>query len=423
MEHGYGESMCNEVKFSIIVPVYNVENYLNECLNSILCQTYSDYEIICVDDSSTDNSYEILCEYAKKYEKIKVINNVINGGLSYSRNKGMEIASGEYIWFIDSDDYIVEDALGIIANKLRENPVDILNFNYKMIYEGVYAKETPINLQVEYQDAIKPITGQQWFIECVNHGLFMNSACVKIFRKDFLYKNNLKFYEKLLYEDGLFSVQAALASENISNIKERLYIYRRRENSIMTTKTTKGLDSYVILVNELLTIWKNCESEDGMDDAMRKYINRFLSHVRKYMLYFPEHKVLEIGKPEDQYFFELLQSLQAEKLKCYVNLNEQEINLIKSYDSRIVFGAGNVAAELIQVFYELHIEIDAIAVSNKNINVEKIGNYSIYQIDDLLHMREDALIIIAIVNRNQQLIYDKLSTLGFKNIMRINTDF
>ena len=98
------------IYFSIIVPIYNVEKYLTECLQSVLKQSYQYYEIICINDASTDNSYDILLKYAKNNKKIIVINNKKNRGLSYCRNQGIEKAKGDYILFVDSDDYISSES-------------------------------------------------------------------------------------------------------------------------------------------------------------------------------------------------------------------------------------------------------------------------------------------------------------------------
>ena len=118
------------MKFSIIVPIYNVEKYLDKCLKSLINQTYSDYEIICIDDGSTDSSLEVLKKYQDE-DRILIYQNDSNRGLSYTRNRGMSYAHGEYIIFVDSDDWIYQETLEVLEKKTINKP-DIIFYNMKI---------------------------------------------------------------------------------------------------------------------------------------------------------------------------------------------------------------------------------------------------------------------------------------------------
>ena len=120
---------------SIIIPVYNVENYLHVCLNSVLKQTYQDFEIICIDDASTDSSLEILKYFEKKDSRIKVLKNDSNKGQGYSRNRGLELAQGKYISFLDGDDWLSPDAFEILIQKAEQDNLDLLMFKNIVYYE------------------------------------------------------------------------------------------------------------------------------------------------------------------------------------------------------------------------------------------------------------------------------------------------
>lgn len=408
------------MKFSIIVPIYNVEKYLAECLDSILNQTFEDFEIICVNDSSTDASQEILLSYAERFEKIKVINNAENKGLSYSRNKGIEAACGDYIWFIDSDDYIIKDALEIIFRTVENQDFDILNFNYGEIVEGVVAEG--YNIESTCKESLISRSGQNWFCEMIKENSLIIGAPFKIYKRAFLVNHGLQFYEGILHEDALFLVEAIICAQKVINIGDCLYVYRRRKNSITQARNIRRLDSYVIVINEIMTLWKNNNLECQMHEALSAYINKLLLEVRNFMLCFPDHKKLEIGKPEDQFFYELLQNANVSSLRRYVKLNEDEIRRIKSYEKRIVFGAGSVASELI-FFLENHsIPIAGIAVTDVKENVKQVGQYKVQAIDDFLEFKKRGLVIIAVIKRNQKPIRDKLVDRGFENIMLIDTE-
>ena len=121
------------MKFSFIIPVYNVAQYLDECIKSVLRQSYKDYEIVLVDDGSTDGSEKLCDKYASEYERIRVIHQK-NAGVSVSRNVGIQAAKGEYFIFIDSDDVWIGDKLGLLAEKTKEEP-DIIAFEYQNFYE------------------------------------------------------------------------------------------------------------------------------------------------------------------------------------------------------------------------------------------------------------------------------------------------
>ena len=214
-------------KISVVVPVYNVENYLEECLNSIINQIYKNLEIILVNDGSTDNSYNICNEYAKKDTRIVVINKK-NGGLSSARNAGIKKATGDYVVFIDSDDFWCDDK---VAQKIVERIVtsncEVVLFGFKYYYESRKQLKSYFNydnLTEEFNcNDLKSI---------VKNNLYISSACVKVIKRDILIKYNMFFKEGVTSEDIEWSAKLLLNVSNISIILEDLYIYRQRENSI-----------------------------------------------------------------------------------------------------------------------------------------------------------------------------------------------
>ena len=409
------------MKFSIIIPVYNVEKYLEECLESVLNQSYTDYEIICVEDVSTDDSYGILCEYARKHDKIRMVQNTENRGLSYSRNVGLEIADGEYVWFVDSDDYIASDALESIAKKLCEEKVDVLNINYEEVADISLSDEWKLKEGVHLKELQNIQTGQQWFCENVKNRTMVVMACSKVFRKEFLIENNLKFYEGLLHEDVLFFVQMLIPAQRVVNLEKTLYMYRQRGKSITKTISEKRLDSYIIIVSELLGMWKSKHFEEDMNEAMGIYISeKCLPLIRKYMYYFPNHRHMEIGKAEDQFFYNMLLLAKDNSIYQRIHLNRREMEEIKNFPKRIIYGAGMVAREVVNLLEAASVNIDAIAVSNVANNEEYIGEYKVHQIDELVGIKEESVVIIAAAQKHQEAIREKLSSLRFENIFAVN---
>ncbi len=249
-------------KVSVIVPIYNVEKYLEGAIESIVNQTFKDIEIILVNDGSTDNSQEIIKKYAKKDKRIIVINKD-NGGLGSARNKGLEKASGDFIAFIDSDDWIQTDMIEKMYNKAMEEQLDVVICSYKSIY-------TNSNEIFEIPSNIINDT-----IEGKNSRIFnIFSACCKLYKKEFLIKNKFQFVEeKRWYEDLPFSVKVLSTTSKIGIINEPLYNYLIRENSIMNNSNIK----------------KNLDILLAFDDVIS-----YLENKKKYQLFNSEVEYLAI---------------------------------------------------------------------------------------------------------------------------------
>lgn len=409
------------MKFSIIVPVYNVEQYLAECLDSLLSQTYEDYEIICINDASTDKSYDILLEYSDNNKCIKVLNNDSNQGQSYSRNRGIKEAVGEYVLFVDSDDMLCPDALSILNETIEENEVEMVCYRYLVKLEGKVAKEknTVAYEEIVFDDDIK--TGQRWFMEMAERSLFFVAPWTYLSKREFLLNNSLLFYEGIIHEDVLYMFQCILVVSKIKYIHKFIYINRARDNSTTSTMNEFRLDSLIIALGKILTLWHNCTLEEGMDDAIKQYMEGWMPAIYKMCVLFPKHNKMAIGTSADQFLYDLCRKACKQQHR-YVQLQDSEIKHINKYDKIIVYGAGNVAAELILYLETYHIHIEAVAVSDKSINLPEIYGIPIFQAEELVGMRENALVIIGIVKRNQKNVIDKLHDLGFKNIMAIDTD-
>jgi len=185
---------------SIIIPVYNAEQYIDECLKSILTQTYTDYEIILVDDGSKDKSPDICDDYAKKYENIRSLHEV-NSGPSTARNWGLQEAKGDYIIFVDSDDFWMEsDNLMTLMNHpaLKSPSFEVLEFN-RVRY--MPSSKSYVNFPKFPEFLLEPHNINQVIPELVGKGLFPMSPCTKVMKKDFLLRNNIKFIEGIISEE------------------------------------------------------------------------------------------------------------------------------------------------------------------------------------------------------------------------------
>ncbi len=238
-----------KIKVSVIVPVYNVEKFIDKCLNSLVKQSLKEIEIIVVNDGSPDNSQKIIDKYVKKYpDKIKSYIKE-NGGQGSARNYGLKKATGEYIGYVDSDDFVEKDMYKKLYNKAKEN-------NYDIVVCGNY------NVSEDYQN--KNIDA---FINNYNtdlENIFFGKMAVwnKIYKRDILIKNKLEFKEKVWYEDLAFTLKAIMNSNTFAFIDEPLYDYLIREGSTMNNSNVKRNLEILEAFNDILSYIQHNKKEE-----------------------------------------------------------------------------------------------------------------------------------------------------------------
>ncbi len=361
----------DRVKISVIVPVYNVEEYIQQCLDSIVNQTLKEIEIICVNDGSTDNSPQILEEYAKKDKRIKIINKK-NAGLGAARNTGMEHATGEYIGFIDSDDWV---DLGMFK-KLYSNAK---SQNSDMVMCPIYIVDDS-NQKLDYDF---PYFNLDYFNEDFYNNVFTHKKtedfffriCVtsynKIYRTKFLKKINANFPEGLIFEDNPFFYKTFLSAKSVSLVKDFLYYYRvNRANSIISNVDKKYFDVIKIqnLNKNIFLETNNFEfyKMDFYNYAMGSIINRYSKVDEKYR----------------EEFFNLIKQFFKE-----MDLKNNEINnlnsFIKNKYNNIINSNSHTEFELREENSYLVTKIDQLA-TKLNINANKSAKDSIVEISIIL---------------------------------------
>ena len=232
------------MKLSYIIPVYNVEKYLRQCIDSILGQTMDDYEIILIDDESPDGCPAICDEYKEKYPEIFKVIHKKNGGPSAARNLGIELAEGEYLLFMDSDDYLAEDRIAEIYKTAKENRLDILHNSYywKDDNTGADGKDPLIveaNKVLSHSDMEKVIC--YGTTKKVIPYMWRN-----LYRREFLIKNRIKLDEKLrMVEDPPFNIWAFGVSERFMAADMPFYCHRLREDSLQSRKYIPDYDKWM----------------------------------------------------------------------------------------------------------------------------------------------------------------------------------
>lgn len=282
-------------KVSVVIPVYNVEKYLGECLDSVLRQTLKDLEVICVDDGSMDGSPAILAEYARKDPRIKVVTRA-NGGLSAARNTGMDAATGKYIYFLDSDDWIVDDAMEKCLAVCERDGLDQLVFGCEVHVSADDGRAIDMDMarrkaayyRIDETLCGKVLDGAALLSELHSRRRFFASIPLRFMRLDAIRAAKLRFPEGLLHEDEYFTPLSLLASQRTEVVGDRLYWRRLRMDSIETARSANGGDearhlAHLVAVMSLLGVRLDAAAEGkvrrGAADAVKRYLLR--SFVRR----------------------------------------------------------------------------------------------------------------------------------------------
>lgn len=239
-----------QVKLSVIVPVYQVEEFLPRCLDSILAQTYRDFELILVNDGTKDDCPRIMAEYAAKDSRIRQIHKE-NGGLSSARNAGMEIARGEYISFIDSDDYIDPELFADAVATAERTNAELVVWNYRKAYDDELG-QAYLKMKDEVIDldelGLDHYYYKYWFPYL--HGF---EACNKLFSRDVIKKENLLFQwnHEIFSEDMLFNAMYLMHTHKIAALSKPYYYYYMRRGSIMNSPKPRAAHRLMTLAVRL----------------------------------------------------------------------------------------------------------------------------------------------------------------------------
>lgn len=277
---------------SIIVPIFNVANYLQECLDSILIQTYPYLEILLIDDGSTDQSPQICDQYAKEDARIKVVHQQ-NGGAANARNRGLELATGDYICFIDGDDRIKKNYIERLLDSLEVNEADISVCAYQYLYKNVIEHESmnPIGI-ISEKEFIRR------FLEDWKCGLLWN----KLFKSSLI--DNIRFEEGHKIDDEFFTYQVIMNANKIVVMNEELYVYRMRASSVMQSKGTNYekmiQDRFDYLTKRYLRVGEKYPDlkQEYLENLIDNYI-RLINDSRSSMEFF-EHMKQQIREYESE---------------------------------------------------------------------------------------------------------------------------
>ncbi|HIY62971.1 MAG TPA: glycosyltransferase [Candidatus Mediterraneibacter stercoripullorum] len=269
---------------SVIIPVYNVEQYLRQCLDSVVNQTLKDIEIICVNDSSTDNSLAILNEYAARDSRIKVITQP-NGGAGAARNNGLSASTGKYLSFLDSDDFFEPDMLELAYEKAEEDKADFVVFQSDQYYtDDDKFVQVAWTLREKEIPPYTPFSHRQMTDNIFK--VFVGWAWDKLYNRDFVERNHLLFQEQRTSNDMLFVFSAVAIAKRITVVK-KILAHQRRDAKDSLSKTREN--SWYCFYDALLALRERLKTEGLYRELEKDFIN--------YALHFSLWNIRTLAEP------------------------------------------------------------------------------------------------------------------------------
>ncbi len=306
-------------KVSVIIPIYNIEKYIIECLDSISKQTLKEIEIICVDDGSTDNSINLIKKYSMTDNRIQIISQK-NRGKSVARNSGVKYSKGEYIYFIDGDDYLELNALSDLYNKAKKQNLDIVLFdanpfsneNNPMIkeqlkfYKKFYTRRNNYNMI---------LNGIEMFLKMKQKEEYRPNVCLQFYKKKFYINAGLSFFPGILHEDNIFSLIALLNAKKIAHLNQSYYKYRVHINSITKSFNINNLFGYLIEYCEIQKLVENYNIKNELKLVIINEINEIKKKILK------KHKI--ISEEEKNLLLNKMTIYQEIQYKNIIQLNDK----------------------------------------------------------------------------------------------------
>lgn len=433
---------------SIIVPVYNVEAYVRQCLDSLIHQTFEDMEIIGVDDGSTDESGRILDAYALKDKRVRVIHKE-NSGYGHSMNVGLDHASGEYIAVVESDDFAEPDMVDKMYRAMQVSGADIVKARH---YDYRGGQDYLCNLIGEFPKERVTNSMEQPGILKLAHTIW---SCM--YRRAFLVENNIRFHETkgASYQDISFAMQGWLKAQKVYFIEDAFLHYRNdNPNSSMhnPAKIFCVFEEYSWLEEKFQGFWEN-HAELEKYFVAQKYMDYFSHYYRVAMQYqyafllkFSEElkkdleknrlqeacyqpsvwsALLEIDRDINQFFLKSAKKLQDLRLEVCSFCNEESykkgfLEAVDAYTEIFVYGAGKVGQKLADMLMENGISVTAFAVTAMDANLKEYREIPVIEVEKLKEKAEECAVILAVAERSQYELYQNLMKYGFKNVFRVD---
>ncbi len=402
-----------ESKVSVIIPAYNVEYYIEESINSLTNQSYKNIEIICIDDNSRDGTRDLIKKCQKKDSRIKLIINDNNRGPGYSRNRGIETATGKYVYFLDADDYILGNAFDVLVALAEYYNTECIFFDSIMKLESKMLGDRNMTYNLENIEK-KILNGQELFVTMMSNNVFSSSVWRQFWRREFLLEKKLRFVEKLTScEDAPFTVHAILRGDRMMVLNQALHVYRKHEGTLSTnlfcSKVMASFYAYCVLLKELLDDNYN----ESVKNALEKRCRQSLISVKRF---YERNRLSICGKdfsePFERHLFELI--IEG-KDHNFIEIDTSILDEINNYRYVIIYGEGRIAMDVLHTLRKVNIEVWGFAVTNKTEKDSDIEGIPIKEIQEYKIYKEKAIIILGVAVGNKKAVLSNLKRCGFEH--------
>ena len=384
------------IKVSVVIPVYNVELFLPECMDSVINQTLKELEVICIDDVSPDRCGEILDEYAARDDRVKVFHLEKNGRQGHGRNLGLKNAKGKYVYFLDSDDKIRLDALERLYSLAEEESLDCINFGCLPIYDSKELEEkfseVKINKTGSYPN--ESSTGQQLFDLMEKQYDWSCLPQTFFWKTDMLLDNDIYYPELSEHEDEVFAFKAILTAQRAKYIQARLVFRRYRDDSVVTRKVQpRNFHGYMTnfwLMNQFVA-----------EKNIHTYGTRFAIAIM-YGMCRSIYKELDFNElrdycsrtPEDLVLFEAISSM-IQTQEYWYTLGIGTLGEMDDRNRIWIYGTGSIARKVADSLKVFHVKLEGFIAEGTEAALNDIDGKPVITLKDL-HPSQDTLVIIAL---------------------------
>lgn len=403
--------MSENIKITVIIPVYNVEAYIRRCLDSVVNQSFFNIEIICIDDKSTDNSLNIIKEYCQRDNRIKCIENKINRGLSYTRNVGIKASIGEYVFFLDSDDTISNDALEKLYKIVSIKNFQMVFFDFINCYVSEHLK-SHLNYKNKNRTSLEgEWTGPELFIKMVENCDMQPQAWLKLYNREFLLCNGLFFHEGIMHEDIPYAVKAMFMADKVYFTGDKLYEWWHREDSITTAKTSIAhIEGRIKGIVEIIEFMDCIELSERERLAVEKYVLSIMNAAKEKIKELDNKDLLFADDIKHRLFLDML----LENKKEIKISGKQKKHIIDS-EQIFVYGAGKIAQLFMQEIMSWNIQICGVIVTEIQNQLYFYG-HKIEEAGCVADNMKNNMVVVAVSKQFHKTIGDNLKKLGFSNI-------
>lgn len=384
-----------------------------ECLDSVLEQTLQEIEVVCINDGSKDSSEIILKDYARKDKRIKIICNETNKGLSYSRNKGMDVAKGEYLIFLDSDDmFMTNSALLELYNKAETEKADLIFFDSEMCMENEEILDEERKRFCSKVQNEEIMSGIEYFLLMQRENNIRVPVWLQFWNRSFLEATKIKFLDGALHEDYLFTYMALIKTPRVLNYNKTFHIYRRHNNTISLGKLNSNHIRSLLQIYRLIEEYWFGNRNEKFDAVTTVYLNKIKMLINKYIV----DPDINIENLEEEWGESSPYSYMLEKLlepQIILPINKKKVVKLLNMNNIYIYGAGKVAKKCYTILMAYGIRIAGFVVADLRDNPAKILDAEVCDIMSLLPVKDDSTILIGVGRKLQGEVIDTLDKLGF----------